>query len=255
VVVVQQREVDSTMNASNSPRSGPNDNRLRVNDRSQPTLAVPDQGRDWLFSGVDEYFRGIYTRAGLGFSSEVLAVCSAVGGEGKTTLSIGLGVTLAQDFPESRILIVETDVNKPVLAADFDVEPAPGLIDCVHDGSPVQQAYRPTFLENLHIVPVGGPLQGAGRVLRSIRMAGAIDMMRQTHDVIILDVPPILVNSDSVLLTDLADCVMCLVRSGVTPMDLVNKAITQLDADKLRGVVLNGSDSSVPRWIRRMWAQ
>jgi capsular exopolysaccharide synthesis family protein len=242
------------MDSSSSPNSDA-DQRLRVRDGAQPVLAVADQARDWLFPGVDEYFRGIYTRAGLGFSSEVLAVCSAVAGEGKTTLSVGLGVTLAQDFPESRILIVETDLNNPVLAADFDVEPTPGLVDCVHTGASVQEAYRKTFLENLHVVPVGGPIRGAGRVLRSIRMASAIDSMRQTHDVIILDVPPILVNSDSVLITDLADCIVCVIRSGVTPMDVVNKAISQLDAEKLRGVVLNGSDSSVPRWIRRMWAQ
>jgi capsular exopolysaccharide synthesis family protein len=254
MVVLEQQEVDTTMNTNSPP--GPDSGKpLRVRDEAPPTLAVADQGREWLFPGVDEYFRGIYTRAGLGFAPDVLAVCSAVGGEGKTTLSVGLGVTLAQDFPESRILIVETDLNNPVLAADFDVDPTPGLIDCVHTGASVQDAYRPTFLGNLHVVPVGGPLQGAGRVLRSIRMASAIDAMRQTHDVIILDVPPILVNSDSVLITDLANCIMCVIRSGVTPMDLVNKAITQLDAEKLRGVVLNGSDSSVPRWIRRMWAQ
>jgi capsular exopolysaccharide synthesis family protein len=253
-MVVLELEEDTTMDASSAPGPDP-DNRLRVSDGSPQVLAVAEQGRDWLFPGLDEYFRGIYTRAGLGFASEVLAVCSAVGGEGKTTLSIGLGVTLAQDFPESRILIVETDMKDPVLAADFDVEPTPGLVDCVHTGAPIQEAYRTTFLDNLHVVPVGGPLQGAGRLLRSIRMASAIDAMRQTHDVIILDVPPILVNSDGVLLTDLADGVMCVIRAGVTPMELVNKALGQLDAEKLRGVILNGSDSSVPRWIRRMWAQ
>jgi len=116
-------------------------------------------------------------------------------------------------------------------------------------------AYRPTFLDNLHVVPVGGPLRGAGRVMRSIRLASAIDSMRETHDVVILDVPAILVNSDSILITDLADCVISVIRTGVTPVDLVNKALSQLDAEKLRGVVLNGLDSSVPGWIRNMWSQ
>jgi len=227
---------------------------LQVNDGRQP-VATGDGGREWLFPGVDEHFRGIYTRAGLGYTSEVVAVCSAIGGEGKTTVSVGLGVTLAQDFPDSRILIVETDVTSPVLATDFDVDPTPGLVDCVHAGESVQLAYRPTFLENLHVVPVGGPLRGAGRVLRSIRMASAIDAMRETHDLVILDVPPILVNSDSILITDLADCVICVVRMGVTPLELVNKAISQLDAEKLRGVVLNGANSAVPGWLRGMWAQ
>ena len=52
--------------------------------------------RDWLFAGADELFRGLYTRAGIGFTSEVLAVSSAIAGEGKTTVSLGLAVTVAQ---------------------------------------------------------------------------------------------------------------------------------------------------------------
>jgi Mrp family chromosome partitioning ATPase len=42
------------------------------------------------------------------------------------------------------------------------------------------------------------------------------------------------------------------VRSGVTPSALVNKAIEQLDDERLRGVVLNGAHSSLPRWLRRI---
>jgi capsular exopolysaccharide synthesis family protein len=228
---------------------------LRVGNDASQSLTTYERQREWIFPGVDELFRSIYTRAGLGFSSEVLAITSAISGEGKTTLSVGLGVTIAQDFPESRILLVEADMKNPVLAADFGVEPAPGLIDCVQSGASIQHAYRPTFLDNLHVVPVGGPLQSTARVLRSIRMASAIDAMRQTHDLIILDVPPILVNSDAVLLNDMADGVMMVVRAGVTPLDVVNRAIVEVDAEKLRGIVLNASNSAVPGWIRRLWTQ
>src|SRR6266849_3247236 len=59
----------------------------------------------WPFPESDELFRSIYTRAGTGFASEVLAVCSAVAGEGKTTVGLGLAITIAQDFPERRVLL------------------------------------------------------------------------------------------------------------------------------------------------------
>src|SRR5712692_10192629 len=155
MVVVERGEADTIKDATSPPDPGSGDSSwLRVNDGSQ-SLSLADDGRDWLFPGVDEHFRGIYTRAGLGYSPEVIAVCSAIAGEGKTTLSVGLGITLAQDFPETRILIVETDVNSPVLASDFGVEPNPGLVDCVHTDESIQYAYRPTFLENLHVLPVG----------------------------------------------------------------------------------------------------
>ena len=226
-----------------------------------PARALPPSGasqapaitnpRQWLLPGADELFRGIYTRAGTG-DSEVLAICSAIAGEGKTTISLGLGATIAQDFPERRVLVVETDFQKPVLAADFGLGSSPGLIDCLLDGQPLQTSYRPTFLNNLHLLPAGGPTSNPGRALRSIRMATAIDAMRETHDVVILDVPAVLVNSDALLLTDLADGAIFVVHAGVTPASLVDKAIEQLDQGKLRGVVLNGAQSAIPGWLRRL---
>ena len=208
--------------------------------------------REWLFPDTEDVFRSIYTRAGIGFTQEVVGICSAIPGEGRTTTSLGLAVTLAQDFPDARVLLVETDMQRPTLAQDFAVDPTPGLIECVVMGNPLQDACRPTFLHNLHLVPVGKAIPGSGRVLRSIRVASAIEAMRQSYDMVILDLPPLLVNSDAVLLTDLSDGVVCVVRSGVTPVSLVNKAIELLDRDKLRGVVLNGSASSIPGWMRRL---
>ena len=209
--------------------------------------------REWQFPEGDELFRGIYTRAAIGFGpAEVVAVSSAISGEGKTTVGIGLAVTLAQDFPERRVLLVETDLQKPVLAEDFQVEASPGLLDCLVFGEPLQGACRPTFLENLHIVPAGSAAGYSGRPLRSNQMASVVEAMRQSYDVVILDLPALLTSSDAVLLTDLADGVICVLRAGVTPMALFNRALEQIEDAKLRGVVLNGTDTTVPGWLRRL---
>jgi Mrp family chromosome partitioning ATPase len=203
--------------------------------------------RDWLFTGADELFRGLYTRAGIGFASEVLMVSSALAGEGKTTVSLGLALTVAQDYPDRRVVLVETDAQRPTLANDFAVEPVPGLVDCVLGDEPMELAFRSSFLENLHLVPVGGPPRTPGRALRSSRMAALVDALRQTFDA-----PALLVNSDSVMLSDLADGTILVVRAGVTPSQTVSRAIEQIDESKLRGVVLNGSNSSIPGWLRRL---
>jgi protein-tyrosine kinase len=213
---------------------------------------VRQEQREWIFPGADEIFRGIYTRAGTGFTSEVLAVCSAIAGEGKTTVAVGLATTIAQDFPERSVLLVETDFQRATLAEDFGIEAVPGLIDCIISAEPWQSACRPTYLENLHVVPVGGTQPFAGRPLRSSRIAAIVDAMRQSYDLIVMDLPPIMLNTDAVLLSDLADGAICVVRAGVTPMPLVNKALEHLEDGKLRGVVLNGSQSAVPGWLTRL---
>jgi capsular exopolysaccharide synthesis family protein len=215
------------------------------------TSLIAREPRDWLLPGADSFFRRIYTRAG-GARSEVLAVSSAVPGEGKTTVSLGLGVTLAEDFPDRRVLVVETDLQNPVLANDFDLPVAPGLVECLMRDEPIELAYRPTLLENLQLLPAGGPVRNPGRWLRSSSMALAVDTMRSTHDIVILDIPSLLGNSDALLLTDLADGLLFVVRAGATPASVVSKALEDIDDSRLRGLILNGSRSSIPAWVRKL---
>jgi capsular exopolysaccharide synthesis family protein len=212
---------------------------------------VVRQERPPLLPGADEIFRGVYTRAGLGATSEIVGVCSAIVGEGKSTVALGLAVTIAQDFPDRRVLLAETDLHNPVLAGDFDLEQGPGLTECLLAVSALELAARPTHMENLDLLPAGGPADGVGRLLRSAQMATLTDAMRQAYDTIILDLPALLVNSDSLILSDLADVLIFVVRAGVTPASVINKALEQVDETKLRGLVLNDSRSSAPGWLRR----
>jgi protein-tyrosine kinase len=249
-VADSQQQADTSVMESNEASRG---TWLRTTGPGASGLApLADAPREWLFPEGDELFRGIYTRAGVGFSSEVLAVCSALPGEGKTTVGVGLAISIAEDFPDRRVLLVETDLQRPVLSEDFDIEANPGLIDCLINDQPPLTACRPTFLENLHVLPAGGAERIPGRPLRSSRMAAVVDAMRQSYDVVILDLPSLLTNSDGILLTDLADGVICVVRAGVTPAALVSRAVEQIEHGKLRGVVLNGSDTAVPGWLRRL---
>jgi len=220
--------------------------------RGAPALGLAVEAREPMLPEADEVFRGIYTRAGASLASEVLAVTSAISGEGKTTISLGLATTIAQDYPERRVLLIETDVQRPVLAADFDLEPTPGLVEYLLERAPFEEACRVSSLENLHLLPAGGAVSGAGRVLRSARMASAIDALREAYELVIVDAPAMLVNSDALLLTDLADLVVFVVRAGVTPQPLVNRALEQLDQTKLRGVVLNDARPATPGWLRRI---
>jgi capsular exopolysaccharide synthesis family protein len=208
--------------------------------------------RRWLLRGGDELYRGVYTRAGLGRSGSV-AICSAVAGDGKTTTSIGIALTLAQDYPERRIALIETDLLRPVIAEDFGLEPRPGLIECLVEQIPVRQIYRPTRFDNLRLIPAGGPTDEPERLLRSNRMGMILSEIRADFDSVIIDTPAMLSNSDAQLVTLMADWVLFVVRVGAASDEEVEQALAQIDRAKLRGVVMNASHSSVPRWLRRVF--
>jgi succinoglycan biosynthesis transport protein ExoP len=221
--------------------------------RAGPLAALlpPDEQRDWLFPGSDELYRSIYTAVAFE-TSDVLAVTSAISGEGKTTTAVGLAVTAAQDAPDRNVLLVEADLERPVLAGDFAVEPSPGLVDCLLTDEPVQSAFRTTFLHNLHLMPAGVSAGAVGRLLRSPRMPLALETMKRSYDLVILDGPAVLVNSDAIRLCDLANGTVYVIRSGVTPSGLVRQGLDRIDEEKLRGVVLNGQKSATPAWLRRL---
>jgi capsular exopolysaccharide synthesis family protein len=226
---------------------------LRSDALRPPALLAVAEERDMVWPETDELFRGIYTRAGLGFASEIIAVTSALPGDGKSTLSLALAISLAQDFPDRNVILIETDAYRASLAADFDVDPVPGLLDCLVSNTPTNRASRVTYLPNLDVMPAGEIIPHAGRPLRSMQMPALLDSLRQTYYFIILDTPALLTNSDTLLLTDLADGVLVVARAGVTPAAAVNKVLTQIDESKLRGVILNGTRSSTPTWLRRLF--
>lgn len=216
-----------------------------VADVRQPTK------RGWVVAGAEELFRSLYTEFAVS-SGNSFAICSAVQGEGKTTISLGLGIAIAQDLPDRRVVIVETDVWRPVLAKDFGLDPTPGLVDCLLDRQPVLSALRPTSLDNLSLMVAGGAAANGQRLLRSARMPQIIEELRRSHDIVILDTPAALAHSEVALLGKMVQEVVFVVRTGVTPAKDLSSALNRLQGSKVRGIIVNDACSTVPAAVRRI---
>jgi capsular exopolysaccharide synthesis family protein len=217
-----------------------------------PDLArrgVAQSARSWLVPGAEELFRSLYTSFEV-TSGTSIAVCSAVSGEGKTTISLGLALAIAQDLPDRRVVVVETDLWHPVLASDFGISVAPGLVDCLLDRQRVGTALRATALDNLSLLVAGTKVPSAQRLLRSAVMPRLVEDLRRTHDVVILDTPAALAHSEVALLGRMVEDVIFVVRTGVTPARDLEAALTRMQNANLRGVILNDAHSSVPAAIR-----
>jgi capsular exopolysaccharide synthesis family protein len=209
------------------------------------------QKRTWPIAGADELFRSLYT----GFeirSGTSLAVCSAVSGEGKSTICTGLAVAIAQDLPDRRVVIVETDLWRPVFAKDFGLPPAPGLADCLLDRQPLATALRATDLDNLSLLLAGSTVPSPQRLLRSARMADVMNTLRNTYDVVIVDTAAVMVHSEVALIARMVEEVVFVVRTGVTPARELDAALGRLREANVKGIVLNDVRSSVPRVLRRL---
>lgn len=109
----------------------------------------------------------------------------------------------------------------------------------------IKDCIVPTHIENLSLLPSGPRPPKPAELLGSERMSFLMSHLKKQFDVIVIDSPPVLLTSDSVLLAPLADGVVLVVKSGQMKRDAVKKALDQLEVAKANviGVALNQVDT------------
>lgn len=177
-----------------------------------------------------------------GRRTQLLLITSPRMGDGKTTTSGNLALTMAQEFHQ-RVVLVEADLRRPTLGSLFGLPPGPGLVDVLLGGVSLESALVQVPGQQLFLLPGGLAAPRSAGLLESSIMQQTLDALRGRFDRIVMDAPPITM-ADTHVLCRIADGVLFVVRAGVTPRSAVERALAELDADKLLGVVLNDSNSS-----------
>jgi len=218
------------------------------NQKMRPAAQQVLQARPSSAAPSAEHFRTLFASLELSIGSRqvVIGVTSAVRGEGRTSIAVGLAMTIRTDL-DVPITLVDVDLENPSLVQYFGTQLGPGLAE-VLQGKHGFEAVKQVLRKNLSVV-------GAGSVgpdpLRLLRRLPDQDLFHTTHDgpgVTILDLPPILTNSYSMLAASVADVAILVVRAGVTPAPLVREAIARLGQRPPHGIVLNGFRSPLPSW-------
>ncbi len=168
--------------------------------------------------------------------------------EGKTVTVGNLALAFAQQG--LRVLLVDSDLRRPRLAARFGLPKSPGLTDVLTGAIEVKKGVRQTDIRGLHLLPSGKIPPNPSELLGGCRMERLLDGLAEHYDVILLDSPPILAAPDAAVLGAVADGVLVVVRAGDTDRKAAEHAIQQLERVGARvvGAVLNDPDARVPRY-------
>jgi len=184
----------------------------------------------------------------------VVGITSAVYGEGKTTVALNLAGTIAQNS-EARTALVDFNLRNWDLQTRLNLQPAAGLVDVLEGAEDdLSTIVQHTEMENLTIIPSGRAAANPARLVRSARLAEVITTLKMSNDFIVLDLAPVLPVADTKSITKLLDGVVMVVRAGVTPREIVQRAIDVIGADKVMGVVLNGVETAMPAWLQRYFS-
>lgn len=156
-----------------------------------------------------------------------LLITSSVPQEGKTSLSAALALSLSA---HERVLLVETDLRLPALSKAFEIpSEQPGLTDFLAGNVPLEQAIvQFPGSHNLYILPAGSRTQYPGEIISSAAFRKLSETLMSQFDRIVYDTPPCHAASDALVLSNLVNAVLFVVKSDSTSRRAVRNALKQL---------------------------
>jgi capsular exopolysaccharide synthesis family protein len=175
------------------------------------TMAEPN-------SMAGEAYRALRTSlqfAALETKARVILVTSPSEAEGKSTTVANLGVVLAN--AGEKVAIVSCDLRRPRIGQFFGLDERAGLTTVLLGRCPLDAALQGVpGVDGLSFLPAGARPSDPTAVLGSDRLAGLLEELRGTFDVVLVDSPPVLLFTDAVILAQAVDVTFLVVKAGHT---------------------------------------
>ena len=173
--------------------------------------------------------------------SRVFTITSALSGEGKTSVSCQLVVSLARSTA-SKVLLIDGDLRAPDVHHVFGRPMTAGLVGYLNGAAEWRDLVDRDWNDSIHILTAGNLKGSPHRLLSNGRFEQLIAEARQEYDYIVLDTPPVLPASEALLFAKVADAVlMCALRDKSRIEQLI-QAFNRLESSgaNVAGSVLSG---------------
>ncbi len=174
-------------------------------------------------STLSESFRSIRTSIKY-FNKEsdhtVISITSTVSSEGKTFIAINLASIIA--MLDKKVLLVGLDLRKPRIDKLLGLGNNHGLSTYLSGNSKLEDIISETETRNLFYASSGPVPPNPAELIESSRMKDFIRIVREDYDYIIIDTPPIAIVTDALLVSDLVDMNMVVVRQRYTSKNTLN---------------------------------
>jgi polysaccharide biosynthesis transport protein len=168
-----------------------------------------------------------------------LMVTSPMASEGKSTLVVNLGLAFAE--AGVRVVLADTDFQRPTLHRVLKVRPGAGLVDALQNDRDVERALVPVS-DGLWVAPRGEAMRPHTRgMLATNRLNELLGDMAGRADLVLCDSSPVLLIPDNLFLAAAVDGVILVARAGRTTCRELARAKELLDSidAKILGVVIN----------------
>jgi protein-tyrosine kinase len=170
-------------------------------------------------------------------------VTSSLPGEGKTFIANNLAHALARQ-QNCRVLLIDADLRRADLHPGFGAPSSPGLAEYLKGEATEMKVIQRGVPEYLCFIPGGSKPENPAELLANGRLKSLLQTIGPVFDWVILDSPPTLPVSDALMLAELCDGVLTVIRAAQTGFDSAQKSCQQLREKNLLGVALNCADDA-----------
>ena len=206
-------------------------------------------------SPFTEAFRTLRTKLYRSHKSDTgraLLITSPADGDGKTTCALALAALLAADG--KRVLVIDADLRRANQSSYFDEsQRAPaGLCEVLRGEEEWGNVVVPieTGVGKFYALPAGGI--APAELLSGKRMFELLEDAKKRCDFVLLDAPSFPAVSDALVLSELVDTVLSVVRIGHTPRKAAFEHVRALSgARAAQAVVLNDVGQSAGSKVER----
>lgn len=204
---------------------------INVNPKSIFSEAIKTIRTNLAFSMIDKEMKTIL-------------LTSPQSGDGKSFITANLAVAYAQE--DKKVLVVDCDLRKGRQHEIFEVMNLTSggysnLILNYKDDIKLDHYIINTSNKNIDLLPTGPTPPNPVELLASLSNKKLMEKLRNMYDVILLDCPPVLGLSDTMIMTKYSDANLIVVSSRKTKvesLDKAKKAFVQAKAT-ITGVIIN----------------
>jgi tyrosine-protein kinase Etk/Wzc len=173
------------------------------------------------------------------FKNNIVVVTGPTRGLGKSFISANFATIMAASG--KRVLLIDADFRDGHLHDYFGVARKDGLSESITGSKTLAKTIHRGVFENLDFLSTGNLPPNPSEFLLHPNFDALLKTVSSEYDFVMIDTPPILAASDTVIIGALVGAVFILARAGVTNESEINESIKRLNQAGIspKGILFN----------------
>ncbi len=179
--------------------------------------------------------------------AKLVMITSSTVSEGKSTVAAYLAATSAR-YRQTETVLIDCDLRRPKVHQLYMTPLEKGVADILAGDLDLRSVTKPSVFPGLKLVTAGVARQSPAELFSSSRLHELFDQARFYFKCVLIDAPPIIPVSDSLLISNEADGLLFVFKAGATQKSVAQRALELLQDNrkKVLGAVLNNAKGVLP---------